>query len=384
MPQGEGIFSFKELIAASPNIAVYEEVDAENDLALLQYTGGTTGLSKGVMLTHYNLLANAVQINNWFYRAVPGEEVFLAALPFFHVFGMTVLMNQSVSIAGKLVIVPKFDVDLVLKTITKMRPTLFPGAPTMYISLINHAKIEDYDLSSINVCVSGSAALPLEVQERFEQLSGGRLIEGYGLTESSPVAHVNPIWEKRKLGSIGIPVPDTDAKIVDPVTAEELPVGEIGELIIKGPQVMKGYWNRDEETRQTLRDGWLFTGDMGTMDEDGYFFIVDRKKDMIIASGFNIYPREIEEVLYEHPHVKEAIVAGVPDPYRGETVKAFIVPREGAPISKEELNKWCRERLAAYKVPRMYEFRDSLPKTLVGKVLRRRLLEEEMENQKMG
>ncbi|MDE5135731.1 long-chain-fatty-acid--CoA ligase [Paenibacillus larvae] len=384
VPQGEGIFSFKELIAASPNIAVYEEVDAENDLALLQYTGGTTGLSKGVMLTHYNLLANAVQINNWFYRAVPGEEVFLAALPFFHVFGMTVLMNQSVSIAGKLVIVPKFDVDLVLKTITKMRPTLFPGAPTMYISLINHAKIEDYDLSSINVCVSGSAALPLEVQERFEQLSGGRLIEGYGLTESSPVAHVNPIWEKRKLGSIGIPVPDTDAKIVDPVTAEELPVGEIGELIIKGPQVMKGYWNRDEETRQTLRDGWLFTGDMGTMDEDGYFFIVDRKKDMIIASGFNIYPREIEEVLYEHPHVKEAIVAGVPDPYRGETVKAFIVPREGAPISKEELNKWCRERLAAYKVPRMYEFRDSLPKTLVGKVLRRRLLEEEMENQKMG
>lgn len=249
----------------------------------------------------------------------------------------------------------------------------------MYIALINHPDIRSYDLSSINVCISGSAPLPLEVQERFEELTGGRLIEGYGLTEASPVTHANPIWGRRKIGSIGIPFPDTEAKVVDPATGEEAGIGEIGELVVKGPQVMKGYWNRPHDSEAVLKNGWLYTGDMARVDEEGYFSIVDRKKDIIIAGGFNIYPREIEEVLFEHPAVKEAVVIGIPDPYRGETVKAFVIVREGEILSEEELNTWCRERLAAFKVPRRYEFRTQLPKTMVGKVLRRRLLEEELQ-----
>jgi long-chain acyl-CoA synthetase len=278
-----------------------------------------------------------------------------------------------------LILLPRFEISQVLKVIDRLRPTIFPGAPTMYIALIHHPDIKKYSLSSIKACVSGSAPLPIEVQDTFESLSGGRLIEGYGLTEASPVTHANTVWEKRKIGSIGIPLPDTDAKIVDSDTGEELPMGDVGELIVRGPQVMKGYWNRPDETAQVLRDGWLYTGDMGTMDEDGFFAIVDRKKDVIIASGFKIYPREIDEVLYEHPSIKEAVAIGIPDEYRGETVKAFIVLREGATVTLEEIDAWCRERLAAFKVPRVIEFRDSLPKTIIGKVLRRKLLEEELK-----
>lgn len=373
----EQVLSFKELLKQSSGDPIQVPVSADKDLALLQYTGGTTGFAKGVMLTHSNLVANTLQTKLWFYRSRQGMERYMAALPFFHVFGLTVLLNQAVALGGTLILVPRFEINQVLQTIHKKKPTVFPGAPTMYVAIINHQAIGSYDLSSINVCISGAASLPLEVQTRFETITGGKLIEGYGLTEASPVTHANNIWEKRKTGSIGIPFPDTDAKIVQPDTLEEVPLGEIGELAVKGPQVMKGYWNQPEETYKCLKDGWLLTGDLGRMDEDGYFYILDRRKDLIIAGGYNIYPREVEEILFEHPDVEEAIVAGIFDPYRGETVKAYIVPRAGAVPDADELKQWCKEKLAAYKVPRVYEFRDSLPKTLAGKVLRRKLIEEE-------
>ncbi|GFZ87676.1 long-chain-fatty-acid--CoA ligase [Paenibacillus marchantiophytorum] len=376
----EGVYNFKNLLRKASSAPVCVDVDADQDIALLQYTGGTTGLSKGVMLTHSNLIANTYQTCHWCYRIRMGEERFLGAIPCFHVFGLTVLLNQSMLRAGMLILIPKFDIDLILDTINKLKPTIFPGAPTMYIALINHKRVKEVDISSINVCVSGSAPLPLEIQEKFEELTGGRLIEGYGLTESSPVTHANPIWGYRKIGSIGIPLPDTEAKVVDVNSGEEMPIGEIGEILIKGPQVMKGYWQREQETTLTIQDGWLYTGDMGRMDEDGFFSIVDRKKDLIIAGGYNIYPREIEEVLFEHPAIQEAAVAGVPDEYRGETVKAFVVLKAGMSLTDKELELWCRERLAAYKVPRKVEFRQSLPKTMIGKVLRRQLLEEEKKD----
>ncbi|MFD2612263.1 long-chain-fatty-acid--CoA ligase [Paenibacillus gansuensis] len=373
---------FPELLSSSSNAPIIEIVDAEEDNAILQYTGGTTGVAKGVMLTHYNLTANTLQNSHWCYDAEDGKEIFLGAIPCFHVFGLTVLMSQSVLKGGMLILIPKFEIKQILQTVDKLKPTIFPGAPTMYIALINQPDLAQYDLSSIRVCVSGSAPLPLEVQERFEELTGGKLIEGYGLTEAAPVTHANNIWGKRKIGSIGIPFPDTEARVVDSATGTEVPTGEIGELIVRGPQVMKGYWNRPDETAMVLRDGWLYTGDMAIQDEDGFFSIVDRKKDMIIASGYNIYPREIEEVLFEHPYIKDAAAAGVPDKYRGETVKAFIVLKDDAPkVTAEELEAWCRERLAAYKVPRKFEFRESLPKTIIGKVLRRQLLEEEKQKQ---
>ncbi|MBY0124020.1 long-chain-fatty-acid--CoA ligase [Bacillus sp. S/N-304-OC-R1] len=354
------------------------QFDFEEDLALLQYTGGTTGFPKGVMLTHRNLVANASMCKAWLYKCKPGQEVVLGILPFFHVYGMTTVLILSVMEAHKMVLLPKFEVETTLKTIQKQRPTLFPGAPTIYIGLLNHPDLKKYDLSSIDSCISGSAALPVEVQQKFEEVTGGKLVEGYGLTESSPVTHANFLWDRPRVkGSIGVPWPDTDASILSLETGEFLPPGEVGEIVVKGPQVMKGYWNRPEETAETLKDGWLLTGDLGYMNEQGYFFVVDRKKDMIIAGGYNIYPREIEEVLYEHPAVQEVVAAGVPDPYRGETVKAYIVLKEGATVNKEELNEFARKYLAAYKVPRLYEFRDELPKTAVGKILRRALIDEE-------
>jgi long-chain acyl-CoA synthetase len=378
------VISFKKALTEASNQPLFVRIDAENDIALLQYTGGTTGLSKGVMLTHLNITSNMIQNCKWVYKAKEAEEVFIGVLPIFHVFGMTVFMNQAVMMAGLMVLIPKFDAEAILKAISKLKGTIFPGAPTMYIGLINHPRIKEYDLSSVRVCVSGASALPQEVQERFEELTGGKLIEGYGLTETSPVTHVNPIWDGCRNGTIGLPLPDTDAKVVNSETGEEMPVGEIGELVIKGPQIMKGYWNRPEETAQALRDGWFYTGDMATMDADGFFTIVDRKKDMIIAGGFNIYPREVEEILYQHPAVKEVVVAGIPDPYRGETVKAYIILRADVSVTEKELDAWCRERLAAFKVPRSYDFRDALPKTLVGKVLRRKLLEEELQKQQIS
>lgn len=352
-------------------------VSPKEDLALLQYTGGTTGFPKGVMLTHENLVSNVVMCAHWMYKGKKGEEKVLGILPFFHVYGMTTVMNLSILQASQMILMPKFDAGDTLKTIQKKKPTMFPGAPTIYIGLLNHPDIKKYDLSSVEACISGSAPLPVEVQEKFEAVTGGKLVEGYGLTESSPVTHANFIWTKRVSGSIGVPWPDTDAKIISLDTGEEVAPKEIGELVVKGPQIMKGYWNKPEETEAVLKDGWLYTGDVGYMDEEGYFYIVDRKKDMIIAGGFNIYPREIEEVLYENEKVQEAVVAGIPDPYRGETVKAFVVLKEGVQCTEEELNDFARKHLAAYKVPRAYEFRRELPKTAVGKILRRTLVEEE-------
>ncbi|WP_219835241.1 long-chain fatty acid--CoA ligase [Paenibacillus sp. R14(2021)] len=378
IPYGKhGVTRMASFLAKAPKLPSEVKQDPEKDVALLQYTGGTTGLAKGVMLTHRNLIANAAQCAAWFYRVQEGKERFLAALPLFHVFGLTVIMNLSALKAGTIILLPRFELAAVLKAIRDEKPTIFPGAPTMYIALLGHPSAKKYDLSSINVCISGSAPLPLEVQTQFEAVTGGRLIEGYGLTEAAPVTHANPLWTKRKIGTIGLPLPGTLAKIVDMTTGEELPLGEVGELLIQGPQVMQGYWNKPEATAAALRDGWLHTGDLATVDSDGFFTIVDRIKDIIIAGGFNIYPREVEEVLYEHPGVREAAVIGVKDPYRGETVKAFIVLRQDVSVSSMQLDRWCRERLAVFKVPHMYEFRTELPMTMIGKVLRRKLQEEE-------
>ncbi|MFJ7927649.1 AMP-binding protein [Peribacillus sp. NPDC096448] len=353
-------------------------IDVDNDLALLQYTGGTTGFPKGVMLTHKNLLANTKMCNAWLYKNKRGEERILAILPFFHVYGMTTVLVLSVMEGNTMIIMPKFDVEATLKTIQKQKPTMFPGAPTMYIGLLNHPDIAKYDLSSINACISGSASLPLEVQEQFEKITGGKLVEGYGLSETSPVTHANFIWDQPRVkGSVGLPWPDTDSAILSLESYEELPPNEIGEIAIKGPQVMKGYWNRPDETENTFKNGWLLTGDLGYMDEQGFFYVVERKKDTIIAGGFNIYPREVEEVLYEHEAIQEVVVAGIPDPYRGETVKAYVVLKKNARVTEEELNEFARKNLASYKVPRSYEFKDELPKTTIGKILRRVLIEEE-------
>lgn len=378
IPHDPSISHWTELMKKDLPEILETNIDPKEDLALLQYTGGTTGLAKGVMLTHYNLVANTEQIKVWCHRAQEGRERMLAVLPFFHVYGMTTAMNFSTRIAAEMILIPKFEPNQILKAINKMRPTLFPGAPTMYVALLDHPDLKKYDIESIEACMSGAAPLPREVQEKFETLTGGRLVEGYGLTEASPVTHVNPIWGNRKQGSIGVPLPDTDCRVINPETGDTMPPGEIGELAVRGPQVMKGYWNKPEETANVLRDGWLHTGDMATVDEKGYFYIIDRKKDVIVAGGFNIYPREVEEVLYEHEAVHECCVAGVPDKYRGETVKAYVVLKQGKIAEADELETFCRERLSAFKVPHRYEFRTELPKALTGKVLRRVLVEEEM------
>ncbi|MFJ9383366.1 long-chain-fatty-acid--CoA ligase [Peribacillus sp. NPDC101481] len=369
---------FSEIMKRKITEEVTVPIDVDNDLALLQYTGGTTGFPKGVMLTHKNMLANTKMCNAWLYKNKRGEERILAILPFFHVYGMTTVLVLSVMEGNTMIIMPKFDVEATLKTIQKQKPTMFPGAPTMYIGLLNHPDIAKYDLSSINACISGSASLPLEVQEQFEKITGGKLVEGYGLSETSPVTHANFIWDQPRVkGSVGLPWPDTDSVILSLENFEELPPNEIGEIAIKGPQVMQGYWNRPDETEKTFKNGWLLTGDLGYMDEQGFFYVVERKKDTIIAGGFNIYPREVEEVLYEHEAIQEVVVAGIPDPYRGETVKAYVVLKKNARVTEEELNEFARKNLASYKVPRSYEFRNELPKTTIGKILRRVLIEEE-------
>jgi long-chain acyl-CoA synthetase len=351
-----------------------------DDIAMFQYTGGTTGISKGAVALHRNVVANVYQMKAWASPVKPKEagEVVMGVMPLFHVYGMVAVMHFSVLGRAAMVLLPRWDTLQVLKAINRYKPAFFPGVPTMYVAINNHPDVKKYNLRSIKGCTSGGAPLPLEVQQQFEQITGGNLSEGYGLSEAPVVVTANPQVGKRKAGSIGVPFPDVEARIVDTETGEkEMPVGEVGELVIKGPQVMQGYWNRPEETKQVLRNGWLYTGDLARMDEDGFFFIVDRKKEMIIAGGYNIYPREIEEVLYEHPKVKEAVAYGVPHPYRGETVKVAIVLKEGETATPEEIIEFCRERLARFKVPKIVEFRDSLPKSLIGKVLRRVLVEEE-------
>jgi len=351
------------------------------DAAVLMYTGGTTGISKGAELTHGNLLANAIQCRHWFTQSEEGKEVLLTALPLFHSFGMTTCMNHGVLIGGAMLLIPNPRVLIhTLKSINKHHPTVFTGVPAMYVAINNYPEISKFDVSSIKACISGAAGLPVEVQENFQKITGGKLVEGYGLSEASPVTHANPLFGRSKIGTIGVPFPNTEAKVVDVETGEkDLPPGEVGELVIKGPQVMRGYWNRPEETANTLRKGWLHTGDIATMDGDGYFQIVDRKKDMILgAGGYNIYPREVEDVLYQHPKVLEAAVAGIPvGVEKGERVKAYIVLKPGETATEEEMIAFCRENMARYKVPKFIEFRESLPKTMVGKILRRVLVEEE-------
>ncbi len=347
------------------------------DVALLQYTGGTTGVSKAAVLTHANLMANVAQINAWMTRVCFGGERIVGLLPFFHAFGLTVCLNWPLSIAANVLLLPRFEINAFLKLMKKARPTILPGVPTLFVALINHPQTATLDFSALWACVSGSAPLPQEVRESFEGLTGCRILEGYGLTEASPVTHFNPFGGPRPPGSIGLPFPGTEARIVDPVTGlKELPVGEVGELCLRGPQVMAGYWQKPEETALVLRDGWLYTGDLARMDEAGYFYIIDRKKDLIISAGYKIFPREVEEVLYRHPQIKEAVVFGCPDAYRGEAVKAVIVPWPGGSLTPAEVQAFCQEHLAAYKVPRLVEFRAELPKSTVGKVLRRLLREE--------
>lgn len=379
VPASEPVKQFRDLVkSGSPSVA-QATINPKEDLALLQYTGGTTGLSKGVMLTHYNLVANAHMLKAWLPGVAEGKEVVICALPIFHSYGQTVCMNVGILLAGTLVLVPNpRDLDALLKTIDRTKPTLFPGVPTLYINLLAHPDIKKYRMDSIRACVSGAAPLPIEVQQEWERVTGGKIVEGYGLSETSPSTHANPIDGQRKIGTIGIPMPDTQCKLVDvDDPSKEIPAPGPGELCIKGPQVMLGYWNRPEETAETIRDGWLHTGDVAEVDDEGYFKIVDRKKEMIIVGGFNVYPRDVEEVLFQHPKILEAAVAGIPGSKSGETVVAFIVLRPGETATPEEIEAFCRQNLTAYKVPKRYEFRSELPKTMVGKVLRRVLVEEE-------
>jgi len=359
------------------------EADPAHDLAVLQYTGGTTGVAKGVMLTHDNMAANVQQCMAVLYDIGDEPEVFLGLLPYFHVYGLTVCLNFATALAATVAPYPQFVPQEVLKAINKVKPTIFPSAPAVFNTLLQQKNIADFDLTSIRYSVTGSAPMPVELTKKFKDMTGAEIIEGFGLTEASPITHLNPLRGKRKAGSIGVPFPDTDACIVDmELGSVLLPPGKVGEMIIKGPQVMKGYWRRPDETASTLRNGWLYTGDIATMDEEGYFMIVDRKKDMIISGGYNIYPREIDEVLYEHPKVADAVSVGVPHASRGEIVKAYIVAKEGQTLEKKEIIAFCREKLANFKVPKQVEFRDELPKTIVGKVLRRSLRDEEVSKKK--
>ena len=348
---------------------------AMDDTALLQYTGGTTGVAKGAMLTHRNLSCNVQQVTAWFVDVRRGGEVMMGVLPFFHVFGLTVAMAFPLSVAGAVVLMPNpRDMPQLIASISKHRVTLFPAVPAMFNAIVNAQGVEKLDLTSVRSCFSGSAPLPPDILQRFEKMTGGKIVEGYGLTETSPVTHANPLDGRRKIGSIGVPLPNTDMKVVsleDGTT--EVGVGKQGELLLKGPQVMRGYWNAPEQTAAAFTDGWFRTGDIAAVDADDYTFIVGRKKDMIIAGGYNIYPDEIDAVLVAHPAVLEAATIGIPDPKRGETVKSFVVLRPGQRATADELTEYCRRELAAYKVPRSFAFLDELPKSSALKILRREL-----------
>jgi long-chain acyl-CoA synthetase len=388
VPPGAKVRWWHELMAGSYPAAPVADVDPTTDLAGLIYTGGTTGLSKGAMLTHANLVSNVMQSAAWFPDLVDGKEGIMSIIPFFHSYGMTVAMNLGIYKAGKLVLMPRFELEPTLKVIQKEKPTLFPGVPRLYIAINEGKETPRYDLRSIRACLSGAAPLPRAVAEKFQSITGATVVEGYGLTETSPVTHANPLDGRARAGSIGLPITDTDCRIVDleDWTRDVQPDRE-GELIVTGPQVMKGYFNRPDETSGMIKEAedgtrWLLSGDIAKMDVDGFFYIVDRKKDMILVSGFNVYPTDVEQVLYRHPKVQKACVAGVPDKTTGEAVKAYIVLREEQTATPEEIIDWLRDEdtgLAGYKVPKQIEFRESLPETLVGKVLRRVLQQEEKE-----
>jgi len=377
-PVASSNLNMKELIESTTGKPVTAFLNPTEDVALFQYTGGTTGSPKAAMLTHRNLVVNAVQFATWLYMR-DREEVNLSVLPFFHIYGMTAALNSPIYTSSKMILIPDpRDTNSLVEAIDKYEPTIFCGVPASYIGLINIPNIEQHKIRSIRTCISGASPLPQEVQRQFEELTGGRLVEGYGLTEASPVTHVNPLDDpkKNRPGSIGIPISDTICKIVDVENGiRDLPPFEAGELVIKGPQIMLGYWNMPEETNLVLKNGWLFTGDIAVMDNDGYFRLIDRKKDMINVSGFKVWPREVEEVLYEHPAIKEAAAVATADSESGERVKVFVVLNDNfrGEISASEIIAFCNERLAIYKVPKIVEIRESLPKTQVGKILRREL-----------
>ncbi|MBU0702366.1 MAG: alpha/beta fold hydrolase, partial [Chloroflexi bacterium] len=352
---------------------------ADGDLAAILYTSGTTDEPKGVRLSHANLVANALQTRHWIPDLRYGQETFLSVLPLTHSYGMTSAMNIPIALGATIVLLPVFELKQVLDHIKQYEPTIFPGVPSIYMAINQAPNVRSYGLSSIKACISGAAPLPVEVQEAFEKLTRGRLVEGYGLTEASPVTHANPLAGTGKVGSIGIPIPNTDAKIVDLMTGEDLPPGRIGELLVKGPQVMQGYWDQTDgdDSESVLKDGWLYTGDVAMMDADGYFQIISRKRDTILAGDYSVYPRDVEEVLYENSKVMEVAVVGVAGGESGQRVKAFVVPRPGTDLSKEELLGLCCRRLEEYAVPWDIEFRQELPKSFVGKVLRRMLVEEQ-------
>ena len=376
----DDLYKWKDVLAAHQPAPPVVELSME-EAAMYQYTGGTTGVSKGVILTHANLSKNVQQIRGWFPTFKAGEEIMLGALPFFHVFGLTTAMNFAISMGWGDILVPKPQPEPLLESIGKFKPTFAPLVPTMYIGMLNEPRIEKTPLTSIKGCFSGSAPLPVEVIKDFENLTGAVIVEGYGLTESSPVTHINPYaGGKRKVGSIGVPISDTECRIVDLQDGRtDMPTGEIGEVVLKGPQVMQGYWNRPDATAETIVDGWLHTGDIGKMDEEGYFYIVDRKKDMIISGGYNVYPRDIEEVLFENDKIVEASAIGVPHETRGEAIKVFVVLKEGESATQEEIIDYCQGKLAKFKWPTEVEFREELPKTNVGKVLKKDLRQQEME-----
>ncbi|GAE27175.1 long-chain-fatty-acid-CoA ligase [Halalkalibacter wakoensis JCM 9140] len=353
------------------------DISVREDIAVIQYTGGTSGKIKGAMLTHYNLVANVIQSRLMYGNDMKdGKEMVLTATPLYHVYAMTSAMNLGIYIGSTILLFKKFEIQEVLESIQTYQPTFFPGVPRMYNAFVNHPNVDQYGLDCLKFCSSGSAPLPVEIIKKFESLTGAIIGEGFGLSETSPSTHRNPFLGVRKVGSIGIPLPGTDCKVVDDDN-NELPTKSVGELIIKGPQVMKGYWNNEVETLQALQNGWLYTGDLAMMDDDGYFYIVGRKKEMIINGGFNIYPQEVEGVLYEHPYIKEAVVVGLPDLDKGEVVKAYVVVKEGYQLDLEELKGHCYRNLTRYKVPKLFEIRDSLPRNTVGKLLKRKLIEEE-------
>lgn len=371
--------SLNELIEGSEPLRKMATIEPVEDVAVIQYTGGTTGKLKGAMLTHYNLIANVYQSYVLYRQKVEfGKETVLAVTPLYHVFAMTSAMNLGIYLGARLLLIQKFNVDSVLDQVKKHRPTMFPGVPKMYISFVNHPNAQSAGLESLKVCSSGSAPLPIEIIHKFKELAGVSILEGFGLSETSPTTHRSPINGKHKAGSIGIPVPETECRIVDEnnLTLHE---NMVGELLIKGPQVMKGYWNNPTESVHALQDGWLYTGDLATMDEDGYFYIVGRKKEMIIIGGFNIYPQEVEGVLYEHPDIQEAAVVGLPNEEGGEIAKAYIVAKSGCNLNLAEIRAYCYTKLTPYKVPEQIEVREQLPRNGVGKLLKRVLIKEELE-----
>ena len=380
IPENRRVFRYEDLIDNDGKYAPVE-INPKEDVALYQYTGGTTGLPKGAMLTHANIVANTEQATMWL-GCQKEEDRILGVLPFFHVFAMTAVMNMSVRSAMEIIALPRFELDATLKLIHDKKPTIFPAVPAIINGINNNKKLKKYDLSSIKYCISGGAPLPVEVKEKFEEKTGCVAVEGYGLTESSPVLCCNPRVGENKAGSIGLPFPQTIIEIVNPDTGEAVEHGERGELCARGPQVMKGYWNRPEDNAKTLQDdGRLHTGDIAIMDDDGYFFIVDRIKDMIITNGYNVYPRNVEEAIYKHPSVEEAIVAGLPDKQRGEIVKAWIKCKEGRILSAEDLKIFLADKISPMEIPKRIEFRENaLPKTMIGKLSRKDVVEQELEN----